>query len=169
MLTLQSLRSQMGLVPQDFFFHDTIYNNLLPGWEETSYPGRYGSCLPSCSDPRNHRWFTTGLPNHRCLFAFYLSIANKIATDAEGESWHCVTGSCVPEADITMLYSTSNWPVSCDASCQRCRPRHCQRVLGLIDKSSYRKPNGLNKPLRVAKMVGCTIENYCNNTLHFNA
>lgn len=30
LLTLQSLRSQMGLVPQDpFFFHDTIYNNLL--------------------------------------------------------------------------------------------------------------------------------------------
>ncbi|MFD1675363.1 ABC transporter ATP-binding protein [Alicyclobacillus fodiniaquatilis] len=29
-LSLRSLRSQMGLVPQDpFFFHDTIYNNLL--------------------------------------------------------------------------------------------------------------------------------------------
>jgi ATP-binding cassette subfamily B protein len=29
-LTLASLRGQMGLVPQDpFFFHDTIYNNLL--------------------------------------------------------------------------------------------------------------------------------------------
>jgi ATP-binding cassette subfamily B protein len=29
-LTLSSLRGQMGLVPQDpFFFHDTIYNNLL--------------------------------------------------------------------------------------------------------------------------------------------
>lgn len=29
-LSLSSLRSQMGLVPQDpFFFHDTVYNNLL--------------------------------------------------------------------------------------------------------------------------------------------
>ncbi|MCL6442719.1 MAG: ABC transporter ATP-binding protein/permease [Alicyclobacillus sp.] len=36
-LTLASLRRQMGLVPQDpFFFHDTIYNNLLFAKEDAT-------------------------------------------------------------------------------------------------------------------------------------
>jgi ATP-binding cassette subfamily B protein len=45
MLSLQSLRSQMGLVPQDpFFFHDTIYNNLLLANETATQADMEAAC-----------------------------------------------------------------------------------------------------------------------------
>lgn len=44
-LSLESLRSQMGLVPQDpFFFHDTVYNNLLLAKEKASQEDMEAAC-----------------------------------------------------------------------------------------------------------------------------
>jgi ATP-binding cassette, subfamily B, bacterial len=44
-LSLLSLRSQMGLVPQDpFFFHDTVYNNLLLANEKASQDDMAAAC-----------------------------------------------------------------------------------------------------------------------------
>ncbi|MGC7872859.1 ABC transporter ATP-binding protein [Desulfosporosinus sp. SYSU MS00001] len=44
-LSLESLRAQMGLVPQDpFFFHDTVYNNLLLANEKASQEDMETAC-----------------------------------------------------------------------------------------------------------------------------
>ena len=44
-LTLHSLRSQMGLVPQDpFFFHDTVYNNLILAKESATQDEIESAC-----------------------------------------------------------------------------------------------------------------------------
>lgn len=45
MLSLHSLRAQMGLVPQDpFFFHDTVYNNLLLAKDTASQEDMEAAC-----------------------------------------------------------------------------------------------------------------------------
>ncbi|WP_088228033.1 ABC transporter ATP-binding protein [Desulfosporosinus sp. FKB] len=44
-LSLESLRAQMGLVPQDpFFFHDSVYNNLLLANEKASQEDMETAC-----------------------------------------------------------------------------------------------------------------------------
>lgn len=44
-LSLRSLRAQMGLVPQDpFFFHDTVYNNLLLANETAAQEDMEAAC-----------------------------------------------------------------------------------------------------------------------------
>jgi ATP-binding cassette, subfamily B, bacterial len=44
-LTLKSLRGQMGLVPQDpFFFHDTVFNNLLLANENATQEDMEKAC-----------------------------------------------------------------------------------------------------------------------------